>query len=89
MYNLDHKHKVTLVVREFHQIAGLDYHDTFSILIKGVTIQIIFNLTVTYNQDIQQLDVNNAFFNSGLEEMVYIEQPPCFKNSKKEPMSAS
>jgi hypothetical protein len=77
------KHKARLVAKGFHQTPGIDFQDTFSPVIKAMTIRIIFSLAVTFNWDVQQVDINNAFLNGDLTEDVYMEQPHGFVDSQK------
>nr|KYP40843.1 Retrovirus-related Pol polyprotein from transposon TNT 1-94 [Cajanus cajan] len=77
------KYKARLVAKGFHQKFGCDYSETFSPVIKPVTIQVILTLTVTYHWPIKQVDINNVFLNGFLEEDVYIMQPPGLEVSDK------
>nr|KYP47850.1 Retrovirus-related Pol polyprotein from transposon TNT 1-94 [Cajanus cajan] len=73
-----HKYKARLVAKGFHQ-----QFETFSPVVKPVTIRLILTLALTHHWSIQQLDVNNAFLNGNLEEEVYMSQPPSFESSDK------
>lgn len=77
------KYKARLVSKGFHQQHGFDFHETFSPVVKPVTICIILTLALTHNWTIQQIDVNNAFLNGLLQEEVYMVQPPGFEASHK------
>ncbi|GAU37351.1 hypothetical protein TSUD_395330 [Trifolium subterraneum] len=77
------KYKARLVVKGFLQTAGFDFIETFSPVIKPVTIRIILTLAVTFKWQIQQIDVNNAFLNGVLQEEVYMTQPSGFESSDK------
>ena len=71
--------KARLVAKGFHQVHGFDFHETFSPVIKPVTIRIILTLALSYGWKLFQLDVNNAFLNRFLEETVFMKQPPRFE----------
>lgn len=73
------KYKTRLVAKDFHQLHRFDFNETFSPIVKLVTIRLILTLPLTHKWSIQQLDIHNAFFN-GLfdDEEVYMEQPPRF-----------
>lgn len=47
----------------------------FNPVVNPTTIHIILSLALTNNWEIRQLDVNNAFLNSYLQEKVYMAQP--------------
>lgn len=74
------KLKARLVARGFEQMAGIDYLDTFSPVVKFTTIRFMFALAATRGWEIQQIDVNNAFLNGDLEETIYMTQPKGFED---------
>lgn len=69
------KLKAQLIVRGFEQLAGVDYVETFSPVVKFSTIRLIFTLVASKGWTIQQIDVNNVFLNGDLEETIYMVQP--------------
>ena len=64
--------KARLVANGFHQVHGLDYNETFSPVVKAVTIRLILTLAFSHHWDLHQLDVNNAFLNGLLDETAYM-----------------
>ena len=77
------RYKARLVAKGFHQVAVCDFTETFSLVIKPVTIRLILTLAVTNKWDLFQLDVNNAFLNGSLQETIYMQQPPGFDSGDK------
>jgi len=72
-----------LVAKGFHQVHGFDFHETFSPVVKLVTIRVVLTLALSQGWDLFKLDVNNAFLNGLLEESVFMTQPPGFEVGDK------
>lgn len=80
-YNSDgilNRYKSRWVAQGDKQEFGVDYADTFSPVVKSLTIRLILQLAVSNSWSIQQLDVNNAFLHETLTDEVYVTQPPGF-----------
>lgn len=77
------RYKARLVAKGFHQQHGVDYHETFSPVIKPVTIRTVLSLAVTNKWPLRQLDIQTAFLHGDLEETVYMRQPPGFIDQTK------
>ena len=54
-------HKALLVAKGFHQRPGIDFHDTFSPVIKPATVHLLLIVGVTRGWALHQLDINDAF----------------------------
>ncbi|KAK0593680.1 hypothetical protein LWI29_016926 [Acer saccharum] len=72
-----------LVAKGFHQRPDIDFTETFSPIVKPVTIRLILTLAVTNGWPLRQLDVNNAFLQGSLSDDVYMTQPLGFVDSTK------
>ncbi|KAI3740814.1 hypothetical protein L2E82_31288 [Cichorium intybus] len=62
---------------------GIDYHATFSPVVKFTIVGTVLSLVVTQQWPLRQLDVQNAFLHGDLKETVYLRQPPGFTNQQK------
>lgn len=72
------KLKTRLVAKGNHQRPGIDYHETFSPVIKSPTIRLLLGQAAKYNWPVKQLDINNAFLQGNLTDTVYMKQPSGF-----------
>lgn len=72
------KYKARLVAKGFHQRPGSDFTETFSPVIKPVTVRVVLAIAVHQRWPLRQLDVNNAFLQGTLHDDVYMAQPPGF-----------
>ena len=69
------RYKAHLVVEGFHQQLGIDFHETFNLVINLITVRTMLSIALNRKWGIRQLDVNNAFLNGHLMEEVYMAQP--------------
>ena len=66
--------------RVFIERGGIDYHETFSSIIKETTIPLLLSLAIHKKWKIRLLDISNAFLHGDLMELIYMEQPQGFKH---------
>lgn len=75
--NLDvylQKLKARLVAKDFQQTIRVDYFETFSLVVKPITIRTIITLVVSFGWPFFQTDINNGLLNGELKKSVYTSQ---------------
>lgn len=75
-----YKHKVRLVANGKTQEEGVDFTETFSPVVKPVTIRTVLDVSLANGWPIHQLDVKNAFLHGLLDETIYMHQPPGYRD---------
>jgi hypothetical protein len=73
------KYKSRFVARGFSQKEGIDYEETFSLVVRYTSIRTIIALAAKMKWKLHQMDVKTTFINGVIEEEVYIEQPQRFE----------
>jgi len=66
------KLKARLVIRDFFQIHEVDYENTFASIIKFDTLRVFLAIATMKDLELHQVDVNNAFTESFLKEIIYM-----------------
>ncbi|GKC53603.1 ribonuclease H-like domain-containing protein [Tanacetum coccineum] len=74
-YSEIERYKVRLVAKGFNQREGFDYDETFSHVVKMVTVRCLISIVVANSWPLYKLDVNNAFLYGDLKEDVYMSLP--------------
>lgn len=72
------RYKARLVVKGFHHQSGIDYSDTYSLVVMHMIVRIVLSIAIQHGWPIRQLDVHIAFLHGVLTEEVYIDQPQGF-----------
>jgi hypothetical protein len=72
------RYKARWVLRGFTQRPGVFYDETFSPVVKSVTVRTVLATTASRDWPIQQLDVKNVFLHVTLSETVFCSQPMGF-----------
>ena len=77
------KYKARWCVRGFEQVEGLDYHETFSAVVKPMSYKAIFAIAAANDWEIEQMDVKTAFLYGNIDEEVYVEVPHGYTDKQK------
>jgi hypothetical protein len=62
----------------FTQRLGVDYDETFSLVVKPATVHAVLSLALSQHWPVHQLDVKNAFLHGTLTKTAYCSQPTGF-----------
>ena len=77
------RNKARLVAQGYTQVEGLDFGETYGPVARLKAIRILLAYACAHNIKLYQMDVKSAFLNGYINELVYVEQPPGFKDEKK------
>src|SRR6266536_2382456 len=75
-------YKARLVAKDFRQVQGVDYDETFSPVAMLKSVRIMLAIAAFYDYEIWQMDVKTTFFNGFLKEELYMMQPEGFVDPK-------
>ena len=76
------RNKAGLVAKGFSQVEGLDFGETFAPVERLEAIRILLAYSSHHNIKLYQMDVKSAFLNGVINELIYVEQPPRFEDSR-------
>jgi hypothetical protein len=71
------------VAQVYTQVEGLDFGETYAPVVRLEAIRILLSYACAHNIKLYQMNVKSAFLNGYINELVYVEQPPGFKDDKK------
>jgi len=72
------------VTKGFTQIKDVDYGDTFSLVLRIASIDLLLPLVAYLDLELFQMDVNTTFLNSNLEKKIYVVQSIWFISKGQE-----
>ena len=77
-------YKSRLVAKGFTQVYGVDYFETFALVVRFDSLRLILAIAVSLDLELWQVDFESAFLNGKMKEEVYMRQPEGFVAEGKE-----
>ena len=78
MFKSDGHYKARLVAKGYTQVQGIDYKETFSLVVRYESIRYLLAHATLQDWEIEAMDVKLAYLHGVLEEEIYMEQPKGF-----------
>ena len=66
------------MIKDYKQIEGLDYFDTYSPVTGIISIRMVLAIVALRYFEVHQMDVKTTILNEDLDEEIYIRQPEGF-----------
>jgi hypothetical protein len=72
------RYKARLVSKGFQQVHGIDYDETFALVVKMDSIRLALSITTSKGWEVHHMDVNNEFIHGDLSKEIYMDHPQGF-----------
>ena len=69
------KYKACLVAKGYIQQEGINYKETFSLVVRFGSIRLILAIVAYMDLELHQMDVKTTFLNEELKEEIHMDQP--------------
>jgi hypothetical protein len=69
------KYKSWLVAKGYSQVEGIDFGEIFSLVAKLTSIRFLLSNVVSFDLEVEQMNVKTTFLHGDLEEEIYMKQP--------------
>ncbi|KAC9119109.1 hypothetical protein E3N88_46334 [Mikania micrantha] len=73
------RYKARLVAQGFSQRPGIDYDETYSLVMDAITFRYLISLAVSKNLEMRLMDVVTAYLYESLDSDIYMKIPEGFK----------
>ena len=73
--NSEVRYKARLFARGFLQREGIDYFETFALVIQYESVRILLAIAAKEDYEIMKFDVKTAFLYGNLQKDIYMQQP--------------
>ena len=71
--------KARLVAKGYVQVEGVDYFEIYAPVAKPTSIRVVLAIATFEDWDIDNMDVDTAFLQSPVHEVIYVSQPEGFE----------
>jgi hypothetical protein len=72
------KYKARLLAKGYSQVEGIDFGDIFSLVVKLTSIIFMLSIVISFDFEVEYMDVKIAFLHGDLEEEIYMKKPEGF-----------
>jgi hypothetical protein len=72
------KCKARLVEKGYSQVEGIDFGEIFSPVAKLTFVIFLLSIVVSFDLEVEQMDVKTPFLHGDLEEEIYMKKPEGF-----------
>ena len=69
------KFKACLVAQGFGQCEGIDYSETFALVVKSASLWIFLTICAHHGWRARQMDIKSVYLNGSISEDIYMHQP--------------
>ena len=75
------RNKDRLVANGYNQEEGIDYDETYALVARLEVIRLLLSYAHSLDFQLYQMDVKSTLLNGYIQEEVYVDQSPGFKDS--------